>query len=116
MQTQELDFPDHVKPYVESIRGRWIPKVSPRKRHALVQLRLGTTLAQWAAKRGDVGTEWRCRLLSSTEKPSSLVPDVCFVSNERQKDLSEEERERPPFAPDIAAEDMVARRQAKGSA
>ncbi|MBC5803217.1 MAG: Uma2 family endonuclease, partial [Candidatus Eremiobacteraeota bacterium] len=34
----ELGIPE-VKPAIESIRGRWIQKVSPQSRHSVVQLR-----------------------------------------------------------------------------
>ncbi len=53
----ELGIPE-VKPAIESIFGRWEPKMSPRRRHSIVQGRMCGLLAQWA---GD---------------PSSLVPDV----------------------------------------
>lgn len=39
----DLGIPE-VKPAVESIRGQWYRKVSPRRRHALLQGRLWSLL------------------------------------------------------------------------
>ncbi|MFY9780881.1 MAG: Uma2 family endonuclease [Candidatus Baltobacteraceae bacterium] len=100
-----LEFTDAQKPYVESIGGRREPKVSPRRRHALLQWRMAAQLDQWARGRGEVGTEWRFYLLESKGRSSSLVPDVAYVSFERlPRELPEDARERPRLAPDIAVE------------
>jgi Uma2 family endonuclease len=100
-----LEFPDNEKPYVESVRGRLEPKMSPRRRHALLQLRLAAHFDRWSRGRGEVGTEWRFYLLEGEGKPSSLVPDVAYVSFERLPiDLPDDARERPRLAPDIAVE------------
>jgi len=85
----------------ELIDGVRVRKVSPKLRHATVQLTLGMILRRCAQGRGKVATEWRCLLESGR---SELVPDVSFVSNERLAPLSTEEREMPPFAPDVAVE------------
>ncbi|HXP92761.1 MAG TPA: hypothetical protein VN905_04775, partial [Candidatus Binatia bacterium] len=84
----ELDFPDDVKPYVELVHGRRIPKVSPKVRHGMVQLRIGAALLEWAGKEACVGTELRTYLLPEHGKPSSLVPDIAFVSRERLESLA----------------------------
>jgi Uma2 family endonuclease len=99
----DLGIPE-VKPAIESIRGRWARKVSPRTRHSILQYRLATVLGAWAGERGDVGVEWRFYFLPAGEKPSSLVPDVAYVSSERLPLRYGEWRERPTIAPDIAAE------------
>jgi Uma2 family endonuclease len=99
----ELGIPE-VKPAIESVRGLWIPKMSPQRRHAIVQGRLLRLLADWAGTRGEVGTEWRFYLLPPGEKPSSLVPDVAFFSFERMPIELGEAREKPTVAPDIAVE------------
>ncbi len=99
----ELGIPD-VKPAIESLRGRWVQKVSPQSRHSVVQLRLGASLSAWAGHRGQVGTEWRCYFLPAGERWSSLVPDVAYFSFERlPRDLGEA-REKPAIGPDIAVE------------
>ncbi len=99
----ELGIPE-VKPAIESIRGRWVQKVSPQSRHSIVQSRFSALLGIWAGRRGHVGTEWRCYFLPKGERWSSLVPDVAYFSFERlPRDLGEA-REKPTVAPDIAVE------------
>jgi len=93
-----------VKPAIESIRGRYAQKMSPRRRHAILQLRMGALLTQWAGGRGEVGTEWRFYISPAGEAPSSLVPDVAYVSFERLPLDLGEAREKPEIAPDIAVE------------
>ena len=99
----DLGIPE-VKPAIESIRGRWYQKMSPRRRHGLLQGRLWKLLTEWAGDRGEVATEWRFYFLPAGEKPSSLVPDVAYVSFERKPLKFGEWRERPTVAPDIAVE------------
>jgi len=100
-----LDFPDVDKPYVEQIYDRRESKVSPKRRHSLVQGRVWGILDRWAAGRGEVGTEWRCYLVTAEQKPSSLVPDVAYYSFARlPRELEDDVRERPRIAPDIAVE------------
>ncbi len=99
----ELGIPE-VKPAIESIRGRWIQKVSPQSRHSVVQSRVSALLVAWASRRGQVGSEWRCYFLPEGERWSSLVPDVAYFSFERlPRDLGEA-REKPTVAPEIAVE------------
>lgn len=97
----EID--DSRKPYIEYLAGRAVPKVSPKRRHGMVQGALFAILREQARGRGDVATEWRCYLPAEPRR-TSLVPDVAFISNERLAPLSEDEREMPQFAPDIAIE------------
>ncbi|HET6276655.1 MAG TPA: Uma2 family endonuclease [Candidatus Cybelea sp.] len=99
----ELGIPA-VKPAIELVRGRWEQKISPQRRHAIVQARLSAALTRWAGDRGEVGSEWRCYLLAPGEKTSSLVPDVAYFSFERMPLEFGELRERPTIAPDIAVE------------
>ena len=99
----ELGIPE-VRPAIESIRGRWERKVSPKTRHAILQARLSGWLTLWARDRGEVGTEWRFYMLPEGDKPSSLVPDVAYVSSERMPPRVGELREKPTIAPDIAVE------------
>ncbi len=99
----ELGIPE-IKPAIESIRGRWVQKVSPQSRHSVLQARVGALFTMWAGRRGHVGTEWRCYFLPKGERWSSLVPDVAYFSFERlPRDLGEA-REKPTMAPDIAVE------------
>jgi Uma2 family endonuclease len=98
-----LDIDDSTKPYIEYLAGRPVPKVSPKRRHGIVQGRLWAILRELAGDRGDVATEWRCHPSLSAPR-TSLVPDVAFVSRERLVDVSQDDREEPPFAPDIVIE------------
>lgn len=88
------------KPYKELYDGVVHEKVSPQRSHAIIAGEMYSLLRQWGRQRGDVGIEWRVYLAEGI----TLVPDVCFVSRERLAALSEQEREKPPFAPDIAVE------------
>lgn len=100
-----MRFPDIEKPYVELIAGRLEPKVSPKRTHSRLQIRLGAFLDDWAGDRGEVGSEWRCYLIPGEKRPSSLLPDVSYFSYERlPRDLPRDARERPRIAPDIAVE------------
>jgi len=99
----DLGIPE-TKPAIESIYGRWVRKVSPKRKHALLQARLSALLLAWAQDRGEVGAEWRFYLLPAGQRPSSLVPDVAYVSFERMPPELGELREKPTVAPDIAVE------------
>jgi hypothetical protein len=74
----DLGIPE-VKPAIESIRGHLVQKVSPKTRHSLLQG------------------------LPKDEKPSSLVPDVAYLSYERMPPEGEL-REKPTIEPDVAVE------------
>jgi Uma2 family endonuclease len=102
-EAPELGIPE-VKPAIESIRGRWQQKMNPQRRHALLQARFCQLLAETFGDLGEVGSEWRFYLLPPGEKPSSLVPDVAYVSFERMPETYGELREKPTIAPDIAVE------------
>lgn len=84
----------------ELVDGVRVRKVSPKRTHGIVQINLAMILRRCSPP-GDVGSEWRC---SVEEGISELVPDVSFVSHERLALLSQEGRELPPFAPDVAVE------------
>lgn len=88
------------KPYREVYDGAIHEKVSPQSTHGQVALQVGRLLGDWAGRRGRVGVEIRVYLAPGI----TLVPDVVFISAERLTPLSDEEREKPPYAPDIVAE------------
>jgi len=94
---------DGRKPYVELIDGVKVRKVSPLHRHGILQIEMGVILRTWAGRRGTVSSELRVWLVIEGER-TSLVPDVAFIAAERFRGLSEAERDRPRFAPDIAVE------------
>ena len=91
-------------PEIELINGVGVPKMSPRRRHALLQGELVERLRTWAGQSGEVGPEWRFVLVASGSHRTSLVPDVAFVSTARMATLNDAAAEEPPFAPDIAIE------------
>ncbi|HVA28159.1 MAG TPA: Uma2 family endonuclease [Candidatus Baltobacteraceae bacterium] len=93
-----------VKPAIESISGLWVRKMNPKRRHAILQYRLCHILTEALGDLGEVGSEWRWAILPRGEKPSSLVPDVTFVSFERLPLDLGEIREAAAIAPDIAIE------------
>ena len=99
----QWEVDDSEKPYIEYLAGRLVRKVSPQRRHAMVQGALFALLRELARGRGDVGTEWRCYIPAEPRR-TSLVPDVAFISRERLGPLTEREREMPQFAPDIVIE------------
>ncbi|HYZ17622.1 MAG TPA: Uma2 family endonuclease [Candidatus Acidoferrum sp.] len=100
---REIVLPE-AKPAYEWILGRAVQKVSPRRAHALLQAAFSAALSAWAEGRGEVGTEWEFRPAPPGEERRPLVPDVAFVSFERVHGLSDADREKPPFAPDVAVE------------
>jgi hypothetical protein len=78
------------KPYTELLAGRAVRKVSPQRRHAILQPRLAMLVARLAGKRGDVGTEWRFYMNAPGDPRTSLVPDIAFVARERLDALAPE--------------------------
>ncbi|MBV9647287.1 MAG: Uma2 family endonuclease [Candidatus Eremiobacteraeota bacterium] len=90
---------------IEVVRGVEVPKASPKRRHAQLQWVIAEILGAWAGNAGEVGTEWRFWLTKPGESTeTTLVPDVAYVSVARMAELSDDEAEEPPFAPDIAVE------------
>jgi Uma2 family endonuclease len=100
---REIVLPE-TTPETEWLRDRPVQKVSPTRRHALLQLAVAVRLRAWARGLGEVGTEWRFRVTPPGEITRPLVPDVAYVSYERMMALSVAERETPPVAPDIVVE------------
>jgi Uma2 family endonuclease len=91
-------------PQIEFLDGKAYPKVSPKLSHALVQGALCRIVHRLAGKRGRVAPEldvWPSGIRGSGTK---FVPDVAYVSIERLRSLTPEQREEPPFSPDIAIE------------
>lgn len=89
--------------YWEFLDGDVHPKVSPRQRHAVVQVTLATIIRAQGRGRGQSGTEWDV-WLPDREKLTKFIPDVSFFSFDRLRAMSEEDRQFPPCAPDIAVE------------
>ena len=91
-------------PEIEFLDGQPYPKVSPKFSHALVQGAMYRILYRRAGKRGLVGTELDVWPSGYRGAGTKFVPDVAYVSIERLRALSSEQREEPPFSPDIVVE------------
>jgi Uma2 family endonuclease len=89
--------------YWEFLDGEAYPKVSPRQRHAVVQVTLAAIIRAQGRGHGQSGTEWDV-WLPDREKVTKFIPDVSFFSFDRLRAMSEKDREFPPCAPDVAVE------------
>jgi Uma2 family endonuclease len=78
--------------------------MSPTRDHGRLQGALTVALSAWCGSLGEVAPEWRFRIAVRGEPRRPLVPDVSFVSAARLRNLSDEELQLPPFAPDVAIE------------
>ncbi|MDQ2681057.1 MAG: Uma2 family endonuclease [Candidatus Eremiobacteraeota bacterium] len=92
------------KPEFELLDGEAFRKVSPVRTHSMVQRAVGDIIARSARGIGQAGPEWRFRVGLADGSNTSLMPDVSYVSLERLRELRQEDREEPPFGPDIVAE------------
>ncbi|HEY1868757.1 MAG TPA: Uma2 family endonuclease [Candidatus Cybelea sp.] len=103
MPIHEIVLPE-TKPETEWVRGRALQKMSPQRDHSRLQGALTIELTRWAKGRGEVGPEWRFRIAPPGEVRRPLVPDVSYVSSARLRDLTDQELQIPPLAPDVAVE------------
>ena len=107
MQTfaDEITLPE-TKPETEWIADRGVQKVSPTFEHGVLQGAFFRVLDDWskAGGRGKVATEWRFRVSVPGAVVHPLVPDVAFMSFERLRPLSKDERRYPLIAPEIVVE------------
>lgn len=92
------------KPEIEYLDGRAYPKVSPKFNHSLAQGALIAILQRCGKDRGFTGPELRLDPGRIDRTKTEFVPDVSFVSFERLKGLDAEDKQKPPFSPDIAVE------------
>jgi Uma2 family endonuclease len=92
------------EPETEWISGRAVRKMSLRRAHGRLQMRIAKALDDWADERGQVATEWRFRPAPPGEAHRPLVPDVAYVRNERLRGLTGDALELPMFSPDVAVE------------
>ena len=94
------------KPATEWILGRAVQKVSPRRRHAVIQATFAGALDRWAreSKVGTVGTEWEFRVTPPGEITRPLVPDIAFLSYGSMSLKEQRDQQIPYAAPDLAVE------------
>ena len=97
-----IEYVDDPK-YFEYLDGQVHPKVSPRRKHGMVQAAFSRVLHRLGHSFGDVASEWRMRLRQGAKR-TEFQPDVSFMSFERLRALDEAHRELTPVAPDIAVE------------
>jgi Uma2 family endonuclease len=100
---REIVLPE-TEPETEWIGNRPVRKVSPTRRHSMLQAAFLRVLEDWAGDRGAAGAEWRFRAAPPGEDIHPLVPDVAYLSYDRLRLLSDEDREVPPVAPEIVVE------------
>jgi Uma2 family endonuclease len=99
-------------PYLEFIDGRIEAKVSPQKKHSVIQKRLMMSLDSFSQARGlgETFPELRC-----TFAGRSLVPDLVFLTTDHiqadsQGDLINETFQAPDLHVEIASPDQPAKR------
>lgn len=90
-------------PEIEYLAGRAVLKVSPKHRHGVVQGTIWAIVSDLGGSYGTTATEWRFRLADGEGK-THLVPDVAFLSYEHWHQLSVDDQQEPPGAPDVAVE------------
>ena len=90
--------------FVEYLDGKAHAKVSPRREHALLQLRIGRTIEDCAGDRGTVSTENDAILKRHEPGRTKLIPDVSYISEAQYRAHPPETWSEPPFSPEIAVE------------
>lgn len=89
--------------YFERLDGAEYPKVSSQRTHSLVQAAFLRILSRLAPDK-EIGPEWKFRIGKADGTDAALLPDVAYVEKRRIQALGPDEREEPPFAPDVAIE------------
>ena len=100
---REIILPE-TRPETEWLRGRAVRKVSPKRKHAVLQIWLGRRLEDWSDGRGIVGSEWRFRVAPPGEDIRPLVPDLSYLAYERIGDTAEDDLDVPLMPPNAAIE------------
>ena len=90
--------------FIEYLDGKAHAKVSPRREHALLQLRIGRTIEDCAGDRGTVSTENDAILKRDDPGRTRLIPDVSYISEAQYRSHPPETWSEPPFSPEIAVE------------
>lgn len=98
-----IEIPE-IKPALELIDGRLVQKMSPKRRHQVLEIRWARALQEWAGDRGEALPEWRYEFQAPGYDFASLVPDVAYLSREALEELGAAGAELPQRAPEIAVE------------
>lgn len=99
----EIVLPE-TQPETEWLCGHAVQKVSPRRKHGVLQLWLGERLRAWARGRGQVASEWRFRIAPPGEVIRPLVPDLSFLAYDRMAGATDADWDTPLVAPNAAVE------------
>ena len=99
----EIVLPE-TTPATEWILNRPVQKMSPTRKHGVLQAAICEHLRRWARGRGQVASEWRFRVTVPGEDVHPLVPDIAYMPFERLRTLSGRDLELPPIAPEIVVE------------
>jgi Uma2 family endonuclease len=102
-----MEIPE-TKPATELIDGRLVRKMSPKRRHQELEMRWTLALRAWGGDSADALPEWRYEFRAPGHSFASLVPDIAYLSKESLEALGAAASEKPPRAPDIAAEILSA--------
>ena len=103
MAIDEIVLP-FTNPDTEWVLGRAVRKKGGETSHAMLQAALGIALSKWAGDRARALMGCLYRVAPPGEPRRPLSPDVSVVWNDRLRELSDEDYEIPPFAPDVVVE------------
>jgi len=100
----ELLIDPQTKPATEFVLGEFVPKMSPRGRHAFAQSWFVRTFYRFAeeAGRGRSGAERAFLLAPPGASPKQLLPAVAYVSYGRIPHADDAPAEIPRIAPNLA--------------
>ena len=80
MASAPVPIPD-TTPETELIDGRFVQKMSPKRRHQALEQRWVAAISAWSRGRGEALTEWRHQFTVPGGTFASLVPDVAYMSH-----------------------------------
>lgn len=86
----------------EFFDGELIQKMSPKRSHSRVTLKLSRLLDDWSENKGEVGIEWAVRL-KRDGKDWCPLPDLLYVSFEKLGNIILED-DACPIPPDLVIE------------
>ena len=92
------------QPEIEVLDGIRHRKMTPKRIHGRIQAFFTRQLEDQGGSLGETVPEWRCSVGKADGTDSLFVPDVAWVSDLRMAELSDDDAEQPPFAPDVVIE------------
>ena len=91
-------------PEIEYLDGVAYPKVSSKTTHSAVQGAILRALDACGGKTGMIGPELRCQIGAVDDTKTEFVPDAAYVDWSRLLALPRDQRDEPPFSPDVVVE------------